>query len=798
MGVILGSRDEVRHRTADFFYAYRAVKAAFFQQMAGDFSPDAPLPFPEPGLDHRPFGSYAKDVLLKMDHLSQVANITRNQIQHLEAVGVHTMKGLGTCTLAQVPGSSNDVLQRLREQADLQDRSRDLDQPLYRVLPPTPEAPMRGLARLPPPSDLDVFFDMEGYPHYEGGLEYLFGATHVEDDQLAFQAFWAHDTAQEKVAFEAFIDWVWDRWTRDPTMHIYHYAPYEVTAMRALMGKHGTREDHVDALLRNQVFVDLYKVVAEGLRVGEPSYSIKNLEHIYWRAREGEVTDAGASILQYYLWMESGEPTDIDRSPLLKDIYDYNKDDCDSTKALYDWLREEATGADIPYAGAVDPDTDLVDDEPALPEAVLARLALRKRLQDALPQDPADLEEEPWRVHQLLTELLEFHRREKKPTWWRMYDWRDKSHAELAADPDCLGDLVRMHRAPEKVKRSMGFWYSYDPGQETKLDHRGNRDVSLLDHPDVGGAIEELRPDRGEVLLKLGTKALNQLEDREPPSLISLYPRPPSIPPGVERALTDVIQAWEEDERLAPALRSLLFRRPPGRGEDPLVADGADPSDEAVRIGVSLGGATLCVQGPPGAGKTWTGARMITALLRAGKTVGVTANSHKAILNLMRGCCEAAREQGDVLECVKVGGSGNDPFFQQFPHARHGKAGEVADLVDDGVGLIGGTAWTFARPELTHRFDVLFVDEAGQFSLANLVGISRCTTDMVLLGDQRQLAQPIQGSHPGETGLSALDYLLQDHVVIPAELGIFLDRTWRMHPDLCAFVSDAFYEGQLG
>jgi uncharacterized protein len=112
--------------------------------------------------------------------------------------------------------------------------------------------------------------------------------------------------------------------------------------------------------------------------------------------------------------------------------------------------------------------------------------------------------------------------------------------------------------------------------------------------------------------------------------------------------------------------------------------------------------------------------------------------------------------------------------------------------------LIGGTVFAFIDTAAEGTLDYLFVDEAGQVSLANLVAMGPAAKNLVLLGDQMQLGQPIQGSHPGESGQSTLEYLLQEHATIPADFGVFLPRTWRLHPNLCHFISGAVYEDRLG
>jgi uncharacterized protein len=175
----------------------------------------------------------------------------------------------------------------------------------------------------------------------------------------------------------------------------------------------------------------------------------------------------------------------------------------------------------------------------------------------------------------------------------------------------------------------------------------------------------------------------------------------------------------------------------------------------------------------------------------------VTANSHKVILNLMRAVVEAPGSAAGPAPLYKVGDHEDDPLVQQGI-VRELDGDDVPAVLDAGAALVGGTAWLYSREDLEGRFDYVFVDEAGQVSLANAVAVGLSTRNLILIGDQMQLAQPIQGSHPGETGLSGLEYFLQGHATIPAELGIFLEKSRRMHPDLCRFISEAVYDGRLG
>lgn len=341
--IVLGDSSTYRTRTDDCFFYYRSIKEAFLEFHAA-FDPDR-QPEPEGMRDHRRWASHAGEILERLDHLCRVANVTTLQMKKLRTAGIATMAALAASTLDRVPRMDTAVLDRLRAQANLQVRSDDSLQ--YELLPPQPG---RGLTILPPPSEGDVFFDMEGYPYLEDKLEYLFGACWYEDATLQFTDWWGHDATQEKRAFESFVDWVHARWRQDPRMHIYHYANYEKAALRRLAGRHGTREAEVDDLLRNEVLVDLYNVVRHGVRVGGRDYSIKTLEKIYrGTGRQTEVANAGDSIVAYEKWLESGEPGDWQDSPILCGIRDYNRDDCVSTAELAAWLRARQREAGIPF-----------------------------------------------------------------------------------------------------------------------------------------------------------------------------------------------------------------------------------------------------------------------------------------------------------------------------------------------------------------------------------------------------------------------------------------------------------------
>lgn len=790
--VVLGTGEHSRFVTAGCFFYYLDFKEAFLK-FQGDFSPGR---MPPPGLaaGFGGWGSCARKLLEATDHLSVVARITRTQVKKLEAAGIHTLAGLSGDERLHVPKLADDKLVELRAQARLQMASRGREKPLHEVIRPAEDDPRKGLALLPASSPGDVFFDMEGYPLVDGGLEYLFGATTLlaGDAVYSFNDWWAHDSSQEKMAFEAFVDWAFERWRRDSSAHIYHYAAYEVSALKRLMGYHATREEKVDDLLRNHVFVDIYTVVRQGLRLGTRSYSLKDVERMYRPKRAGGVTTAAGSMVAYHRWLESGEPQAWEDSPILREIRDYNRVDCESLAELCGWLREVQDDSAISF---VPPPTPRAEGENGGGESAVGEPPARILAARLLQEVEAGLPAEPERrgVQQLVAWLLEYHWREAKPVFWRKFSRHEMTETELVEELDCLGALQRTDTPPRLIKKSNGHEFRFDPDQDTKLDEG---DKCFYSH-DLAIQVEISGMDRekGLVEIKLGPKK------PAPPGRLSLIPDEYVRADVIAAAVLRFAAAWHAGDGASDAVDDLLHRRLPRlRGQEggPVLARDADLVTGTVDAIRRLDGSTLAIQGPPGSGKTFTAAAAIAALMSDGRRVAVTATGHKTIVNLMMAVVEQLRQMGLAgVRLVKVGGAEEN---------LRGAEGKILYLKDSSLAaeelgnrplLMGGTSWLFSREELQGRFDYLFVDEASQFPLANVVATGPCARNIVLLGDQMQLAQPVQGTHPGESGLSALEYLLHGHATIPPERGVFLDVTRRMHPDVCRFVSDAVYEGRL-
>lgn len=776
-GIILGDGERKPLRVPDYWYYYRAVKRAFLDQQRS-FNRNHPPAFP--GLaDYRHWTGHVNRMLEMRDDLARVANIRTSQIGKLSAAGITTLRGLAESVLGLIPGMARGTFDRLRTQARLQRASLPGEPPAFELVQPEPDAPRQGFALLPPPSPGDVCFDIEGYPLIEGGLEYLLGVTLSKGGKLLFRDWWAHDRQQEKASFEAFVDWVYARWKRHPSMHVYHYAAYETTALKRLMCRYASRENEVDELLRSHVFVDLFTVVRQALILGEQAYSLKNVEHLYAPAREGEVATAGASMVYYHRWLTVRDGADWRTSPTLKLIRQYNQVDCESTWKLITWLRERQAASGVTFVPP-DPPKELV-------EETAGRAALAREMLAVIPLDRS-ADTEHWRVHELLAHLLEFHRRERKSLCWELFRRMEMTEEELIADRECLGGAVRTAKQPVPVNQSLVYEYRF-PNQESKL-HAGSACLLASDGK-TGFEIESLDYDRQLLTVKRGRRK------EPPPPRMSLVPDEIIGAKSIEQSIERTVRAFLASGTLPLALADFLYRRAPriaDHGGGPVIAAGADVTSEAIKTVLALDSSTLCIQGPPGSGKTTTGGRIIAELLRRGKRVGISSNSHDAICVLMKAVGEAADRLGVRFTGAKCGEDDREP-----PHASVKilpNNGDVFDLPQLPM-LVGGTAWVFSKEQAVGRFDYLFIDEAGQVSVANLVGMAPAARNIVLLGDQMQLDQPVHGVHPGESGTSILEYYLQGHATVPDHMGIFLPTTFRMRPEICDFISNAVYEGRL-
>jgi uncharacterized protein len=755
--VELGNGSRARLRLADY-QAYARIARRRLEDFLDNPTPTRPIPCIDCALCR--WGDHCDSVWQAEDSLFNVANISRAQVKKLETAGIRTMQDLAGLD-HPIRGVAENTRRRLVTQARLQ-HARKTGAPAFELRQPEPG---KGFDLFPAPQPGDLFYDIEGDPHYEGGLEYLHGVWF--DGQ--FKAFWAHDHAAEARALSELLEFFRQRLMAYPSARIYHYAPYEITALRRLTAKYGIGEAFLDRLLRERRFVDLFAVVRGALIGSESNYSIKSMEAFYGRKRDGEVKTAGGSVVAYERWRDTGE------QQVLDEIEDYNRIDCISTEELRDWLVSIRPAAPWP---ALAPDESAKEvEEDADTQALRAKL-----MASGLPQDRQDM----------LFNLGLFHKREAKPAKWAVFDSVGKDDDDLIDDLDALAGLEAMGPATP-VKRSMVRTYRFPP-QETKLRAGRSATVPVVDGPPASVSIEELDRTARTIAVKVGPAKAHLLTDR-----LTLHPDWPLSTDVIALALRDVIADQCGPRRLT-AVGDLLARASPRLTTGPRsdLLNGADPLAGTIDAVAAMDGTVLPIQGPPGTGKTYVTARAILSLVRKGYRIGVASNSHEAVRNVLMGCLDAQDDSDRMQRYVRIAhkvGVGEDGYPADFTGVTRSTSNDDPALTR--ASIVGGTAFFLARPEQELAFDWLFVDEAGQVGLPNLAAMARCARNIVLVGDPRQLPQVIQGAHPKPANLSCLEWMLGDHATIPPDRGIFLPVSRRMHPDVCAFISEQVYEGRL-
>lgn len=787
---------ESRYRMADF-----AAYLRFVRQRVNDAlgSHTEPYPVPVEHCDVCRWWQRCADRRRADDHLSLVANIRRMQIAELESRGITTLEAFGTTALPfdfKPDRGSVESLARVREQARIQLEGRQAGRYLHELLLPIEKG--RGLADLPEPSDGDMFFDFEGDPFVgRSGLEYLFG--HLEqsnDGRWTYVERWAVTLAEEKAAFEHFVDRVMARWQAHPSMHIYHYAAYEPSAMKRLMGRHATRQDEVDRMLRGGLFVDLYAIVRQALRASVERYSIKNLEPLYGFAREIPLEAASPQLRQVEYALEMNDPGGVTED-LRKAVASYNRDDCASARALRDWL--EQLRAQVVAEGTEVPRPEPKSDEPGeeLSEWLAKVEALRARLLEGVPDNPDErspAQEAQW----LLAHTLDFHRREDKATHWEKYRLNKLPDEDYLDEPAALDGLTFVDTVGGTAKAPI-HRYAFPPQDFGRREE----DVYMRGVPDpiAIGSVEDIDLDARTIDIKRKMASASIHPERV---FVHSWVRPKPIPEALFRLGEAVANGGAGleacDHGPFRAARRLLLNEAPALAPGTAwTVDDEEALPRARRLALALDDSTLPIQGPPGSGKTYTGARIVCELVNAGKKVGIVATGHKTIRHFLNGVAEAAEEEGLSIPCVYKANEETDdcPDWLTECVGAQGNAGVRAAIVDGDAMVAGGTTWMWAREDFVDLVDVLIVDEAGQISLANVLAASQAAKSVILLGDPQQLDQPLKGSHPDGVAVSALQHVLGDHETIPPERGIFLEETWRLHPSVCAFTSELFYEGRL-
>jgi predicted RecB family nuclease len=701
------------------------------------------------------------------DALYYVAGIRQTDIAGMVPAGITTMTALaaGPIGVLDVKPERLDVIHR---QAAIQVRAVEGEPPPFDTIAAASGADADALRRrqLPQPDNGDVFLDYEGHPFWTAarGLFFLFGLLHRDaDGDWQYETRWAHDVAGEADNTRALISWIAERRALFPGMHVYHYNHTERSSLERLASEHGADEGLLAELVANGVFVDVLDVIRQTVRVGAESYSLKVLELVAGYERGHDIDQGAGAVVEYEAWCSDPHQERLDR------IARYNDDDVRATLAVRDWLLSEPLNGE-PFREPV----VLVEEEDDTDEVVAALIATG----------------EEWKV--LLAHLLSYWSREGRAHRGQRLPALEADEADRLANPSVITGLELVEICPPEGKQRAGRAVFRFPAQELSPEVQSGKHAVFM-YPIGDDGVVSFSADRIDVdARELVVAWADKLADAPIPAAVvvndwvSPRPKPAALKDYARRVL-------DGTELVSDAVRATLLRR-----ELPRFNAGAGPTDgtftaeldEIVRVAPHLNRSYLAVQGPPGTGKTYTGSRVIGELLERGRKVGVTAFSHAAIDNLVR---EVLKVRPSV-RVLRQGATPEDP------------AKRIAGATYDGNGdkwkkgsydLLAGTSWMFSNDKATDVLDVLVIDEAGQMGLADALAAMGSARNVILLGDPLQLAQVSLATHPGGAGASTLEHVLGEHATIPDDRGVFLDETWRMHPDVCSFLSTQIYDDRL-
>jgi uncharacterized protein len=668
---------------------------------------------------------------------------------------------------------------KLHHQARIQYEGRTENQPKFELLD---TEPTKGLYLLPEPNENDIYFDLEGDPLVgEGGREYIFGWVH----RGQFHIRWAETAEEEKQVFEEFMQYVWNYIQETPEMHIYHYGHYETSALKRLMGKYDTQSEKVDSLLTSNRFVNLLLVAKQSIRASVERYSLKDLEVFHAFERSMDLRELSKFKRNYEHLLETGK-TQLASEEMKQAIAKYNEEDCLSTESLHKWLEQLRTE----HAHTFVPPLS----RPELKEVKVSEIQLNIKAQiehlylelmEQIPLEASDRNPEQ-QAKYLLAGMLDWYNREKKSEWWEFYRLKESNLEELLEDKNAIA-FMEFTGNSEPNKRSFVFEYSFpiQDFDESKLKKR------VVDENGISnGEIVRLDSINNRIYIKRGAAKMKAHP-------IAIFPEVDNIPfENKMNAIIDIAsfvanEGLYSESKEYKAARQLLSHQLPSYTN--IVPQQASKLDYLQQLVLNLDHSYLPIQGPPGAGKSYTASKMIMELVSNGKKVGVTAMSHKVISNLLSNIhqdCESLDPKPLIFQI--------DPSFSADTTPWKGATSLSSDMASvHNSNVLAGTPFMWSNPELEGAVDYLFIDEAGQLALIDVMAASISARNLVLMGDPQQLNQPIQGSHPEGTAVSALAHILGDNQTISEDKGVFLDITYRMHPTVNAFVSEMFYQNKL-
>ena len=793
-------------KTKYFYDWYKNIEDKY-ERFLSKFSIDEPLDY-LPG-DHGKWNKFVQEKLKEKGDIIQVHAMRLDQRKKFNEAGIKTIFDLKNIDLNNHKVDlNNGLIKRFKNQATLQLRTTSEDNPAFEIRPINEQD--KGLNLLPIKNDGDMFFDFEGYPDplTAEKIEYLIGITFKDKEgKYIYKSFWAHNMDDEKKAFSEFVEFIKERKINYPSGKLFHYGNYEKNALGNLAAKHQIHIETIDDWLRSEYLIDLFPITKNAMILGAGSYSIKYVERIYLKdLRKEEISTAGDSVIQYANWIN------LKDEKILDSIEAYNKQDCDSTQKLRDFLLDLPEYKELKFINQqVNPDNDYDLFIEEININALDKEAKKFRENFQL----TELKNKEY-LRKLISELIPFHPSEERVEFWEFFArLNDKTPEELTSDGEVIVNC-KFQKIIE-IKNSLGLVYSFNENQVIKIqsDLDFKNDFCLAPIQTTASNLllkEAIKTDDGKYFLKLKGSLdeenknftlkisranlekykINQYEE------INIYKFPSVISQYMESDCSLQAQSWNNgSSSISKAFLNFLDRKSvKGISElNEKLSNKENNSDEISNFLFDLKDETLAIQGPPGTGKTTFTAELISKLIEKGLRVAISSNGHKAINNILlkvENFCKLNSIKGNLYKRSSSSSIRDDELY--FMNTSINASTTYRQDID----VLGATVFSLSKQDYFGQpFDYLIIDESGQVSSANLLYMSQCAKNILLVGDQQQLSQPKKASHPGDSGLSCLEYFMNGEDIVPTDKGFFLPKSWRMPPDLTNVVSRMFYEGRL-
>ena len=737
----------------------------------------------------------------KSDNLNQISNIRSSQIKTLLENKINTMTELSKVDNPERTGLNLNSAKFLIEQAKLQktyQKSRKLD---YKIIynekrEIIDEFTPIGFQLLPNKDANDLFFDIEGYPMFidpktkSSGLEYLFGIHFRTFHEPMFKKFVSKNHYEEKKSFEELIDFFYKHIQKFNNSSIYHYGSYEITALKRLSSKYNTKNQELDHLLRNNKFVDLYKVIKDSLLLSTNDYKLKTIEKFYNFTHDSDVASGEDSLVAFENYLETNS------KEILDEIILYNKLDCESTEKLRDWILSIKPKNIVPF---------VPPPEKEISEARKEKIAEEKEIIKNIDKNF----EKNIELGSTLKQLLNYGWNEIRPDYWEYFENSKKDIEELSDQSNCIGGLEFINEHPDSRYISAAGWigktitFRY-PKQVVKLKKLSsikdssfeNFDKNIMPPPSI--YIEDLDYSKNEISLRIVRHPDLDKQNYLPKGIIEDVTYFDHI---VDGAVKNFLNN-ENKKNFFPAIYDFLNKNNPQYKKDAIYNSNKTIEDISNRI-ESLNNSYLFVQGPPGTGKTYTSSRVIVNLMKKNYKVAILCNSHSAIINLLNSVDSYAEEINYSFNGIyRRSGNESDKLGKNI-EVQKDKSIKPFDKSD--YQLFAGTGTFLASKkfvencELEKSYDYIFFDEAGQLKISYIVGASMAAKNIILVGDHMQLPQPSNSTVDDQekASLSPIEYIMEEKNTIDDKVGIFLNKSFRMHSKINNFISENFYENRL-